>query len=76
MNREVSFATQYLKRFGIEAGGENKKDKRALIWDNSLIEFYDRYGSIEEGDPFFVENEAIVKDGIVIKKGLVRKNRK
>lgn len=76
MNREVSFATQYLKRFGIEAGGENKKDKRALIWDNSLIEFYDRYGSIEEGDPFFVESEAIVKDGIVIKKGLVRKNRK
>ena len=76
MNREVSFVTQYLKRFGIEAGGENKKDKRALIWDNSLIEFYDRYGSIEEGDPFFVESEAIVKDGIVIKKGLVRKNRK
>ena len=76
MNREVSFATQYLKRFGIEAGGENKKDKRALIWDNSLIEFYDRYGSIEEGDPFFVESEAIIKDGIVIKKGLVRKNRK
>ena len=76
MNREVSFATQYLKRFGIEAGGENKKDKRALIWDNSLIEFYDRYGSIEEGDPFFVENEAIVNDGIVIKKVLVRKNRK
>ena len=76
MNREVSFATQYLKRFGIEAGGENKKDKKALIWNNSLLEFYDRYGSIEEGDSFFIENEAIVKDGVVLKKGLVRKNRK
>ena len=76
MNRELSFATQYLKSFGIEAGVENKKDKKTLIWDNSLIEFYDRYGSIEEGEPFFVESEAIVKDGVVLKKGLVRKNRK
>ena len=76
MNREVSFATQYLKSFGIESGGENKKDNKALLWDNSLIEFYDRYGSIEEGEPFFVENEAIIKDGVALKKGLVRKNRK
>ena len=79
VKREVSFAGQYLKRLGIgepeseplKLGMGNKK----LIWNDSYLEFYERYGSIEDGDPFFVETEAIVKNGIVLKKGLARKKR-
>lgn len=79
VKREVSFAGQYLKRLGIgEAESESLKlgaGNKKLIWNDSYLEFYERYGSIEDGDPFFVETEAIVKNGIVLKKGLARKKR-
>lgn len=79
VKREVSFAGQYLKRLGIgEPESESLKldaGNKKLIWNDSYLEFYERYGSIEDGDPFFVETEAIVKNGIVLKKGLARKKR-
>ena len=83
VKREASFAAQYLKRLGIEepaseskAGtGKTGTGNKTLVWNDSYLEFYERYGSIEEGEPFFIENEAVIKNGIVLKKGLVRKKR-
>ena len=76
VSRELAFAGQYLKSLGIEeSGNKDEKEKKDLLWKDSYLEFYERYGSIEEGEPFFVESEAIIKNGIVLKKGLVRKKR-
>lgn len=69
--REVSYILTYLKSMGIGIVNENAK-----VWNTNLEEFYEKYGLIEEGDELIIEKDPVVKDGIVIKKGLVRKNRK
>lgn len=69
--REISYILTYLKSIGIGIINENEK-----TWNSNLEEFYNKYGIIEVGDEIIIEKDAIVKDGIVIKKGLVRKNRK
>jgi hypothetical protein len=42
-----------------------------LIWEAKLSDSYDTYGLIQNGQIVIVEEEPIIKDGQVVKKGLV-----
>lgn len=45
-------------------------------WSADSDKVYNAFGVIEEGDKVYIEKKAIIKDGIVIKKGSVRKVRR
>ncbi|MGH1365662.1 MAG: hypothetical protein ACRBF0_19020 [Calditrichia bacterium] len=47
-----------------------------FIWDESAAQKYNALGALEKGDRVFVAEQAVVRDGRVIEKGLVRKVRK
>lgn len=72
--QQVDFILLYLRHFGIDSHKMNEGQKD-LIWTEKLSSFYEKYGVIEEGDKFLIEKEAVLKDGSVIAKGLVRKVR-
>ncbi len=50
--------------------------EQLLVWDDSMKERYKTMGIIRPGDTVKVEEEPIVRDGVVEKIGLVRKIRK
>ena len=45
-------------------------------WNDDSEKTYNAFGVIEEGDKVYIEKKAIIKDGIVIKKGIARKIRR
>jgi hypothetical protein len=53
---------------------EGPRDK-VLTWRKEMGDFYDRFGLIEPGQPVRVEREAVVQEGRVLRRGLVRKAR-
>ena len=50
-------------------------DEGVLTWVDSMRERYGTFGHIEAGDMVRVEQEPVVRDGEVLEKGLVRKQR-
>lgn len=46
-----------------------------LAWQKTLADRYHTLGEIEDGEKVFVEREAIIQNGAVLKKGLVRRSR-
>ncbi|MBN1997864.1 hypothetical protein JW935_09955 [candidate division KSB1 bacterium] len=47
-----------------------------LVWNSELVKFYRTFGVIEAGDRVFVEEKPVIREGKVIKMGLVRKKRR
>lgn len=61
---------------GIEGLDPNTEVLKNFIWSENFEERYKKFGLIENDDEVFVEKEAIVVNGEVLKKGLVRKRKK
>jgi hypothetical protein len=53
----------------------NDRELKVLTWHEDMEEFYERFGAIRPGQPVRVEREAIVQEGCVLRRGLVRKAR-
>ncbi len=73
---------QEVKKLGYEGfsekpafveSGEQASEKRIISWSPDLEERYDAFGEVEEGDRVRIEEPAIIFQGEVIKKGMVRK---
>ncbi|MBN1972526.1 MAG: hypothetical protein JW787_02710 [Sedimentisphaerales bacterium] len=52
---------------------EKREDN--LVWASSLIDKYEAFGDITEGDTVKVERKPVILGGKVLRRGLVRKNR-
>jgi hypothetical protein len=63
-------------KIGIEGLDPNREVLKNFSWSEDLEERYKKFGLIENDDEVFVEKEAIVVNGEVLKKGLVRKRKK
>ncbi len=48
---------------------------RDLVWAKDMEKLYRTFGVIEVNDRVFVEEKPVVQDGVVLKKGVVRKKR-
>jgi len=57
------------------AAGPAPEPPGPLVWKEPLQDRYETFGHIEDGDRVIVEREAVVQDGEVINRGLVRKLR-
>ncbi|MDR1656322.1 MAG: hypothetical protein LBT47_02040 [Deltaproteobacteria bacterium] len=63
---------QKLTNFGFELTPEaGTKVPSVLIWQETMSESYDTFGLVKAGQSVTVEEEPIIKDGRVFKKGLV-----
>ncbi|HPP52454.1 MAG TPA: hypothetical protein PK777_05855 [Thermoguttaceae bacterium] len=47
-----------------------------FVWQTESYEKYETFGEVEPGDRVIVERSPVIREGNVIKKGLVRKDRK
>jgi len=54
--------------------GQDERTRR-LKWNDGMAGGYERLGHICEGDEVFIEREAVMRNGEVLKQGLVRKIR-
>lgn len=71
IEREISFIFQYLNKNGVSSF-----DSSNSVWSEKMSLYYEPYGIIEDGDEFCVEEQAIIENSVVIKKGIARKIRK
>jgi hypothetical protein len=74
LNDEVLFSqiVQKIENAGFDMTPLASRDSPAiLVWEQSLIERYNTFGYIKLGQKVIVEEEPLIKDGEVIKKGLV-----
>ena len=55
--------------------GPESKERRSEVWREELKERYETFGHIEVGDSVLIEDEPVVFQGVVGKKGMVRKAR-
>lgn len=49
---------------------------RELVWRPEMHRLYETFGRVEAGDPVRIEREAVVQEGKVLHRGLVRRERK
>jgi hypothetical protein len=50
-------------------------EPNVLTWRKEMEDLYEKFGSIEPGQHVRVEREAVVQEGRVLRRGLVRKAR-
>ena len=55
--------------------GHKPDESAALVWAESMRERYNVFGHVEEGESVRVEQEPVVRGGVVQEKGMVRKSR-
>ncbi|MDD2966999.1 MAG: hypothetical protein PHN64_05890 [Desulfovibrionaceae bacterium] len=59
-----------------DLGLEFEESRGEMLWHEALAEHYDKLGIIHEGDPCFVDRVPEMKEGVVLRKGLLRKVRR
>lgn len=50
-------------------------EQNSLIWNEKTRELYDAFGCYEEGQMVIEESPPVIKDGELLKKGMVRRGR-
>jgi hypothetical protein len=68
---EEPLFNQLVRRFenaGFETGSHGGSPRR-LVWDESLADRYETFGLIENGRGVVIEEEPVLKDGKIIRKG-------
>lgn len=60
-----------LANAGYETGPPGAREE-PLVWDESLASDYDTFGLVRAGQRVVVEEEPVRKDGLVVRRGLVR----
>ncbi|MDR2349226.1 MAG: hypothetical protein LBF41_01200, partial [Deltaproteobacteria bacterium] len=64
--------TRKMENAGFDLTLKNKGTApESLVWDGSLSDSYDTFGRVKNGQRVIVEEEPLIKDGEVLKKGLV-----
>jgi hypothetical protein len=59
-----------------DLGLEFEESRGEMLWHEALAEHYDKLGIIHEGDACFVDKVPEMKEGRVVRKGLLRKVRR
>lgn len=73
--RARNLGVEGLDKTPVFISGESHQQEE-FVWDNEAADKYNVLGAVESGDRVFVAEQAVVRDGKVIEKGLVRKVRR